>query len=263
MSGRLPFTKMSGAGNDFIVLGPGQLERLGDDPVGRVRRLCRRRISIGSDGLLAVEPCGEDRIKVVFYNPDGSVAFCANGSRCAARYAFIHGFAGRTMVLETMAGDLRAEIAADDVRIRLPAPIDVGPRRLELPECRLEGRYILAGAPHFVAWTENLGAAPLERLGPPVRRHPEFGAAGVNLDLVSRLPDGSLGIRTWERGVEGETLSCGSGAVAAALVNRLDRGDEEVRILPAGGTPLAVKLIGDEAVLEGDARVVFEGEVPI
>jgi diaminopimelate epimerase len=263
MSCRLRFSKMSGAGNDFIVVGPDQIALLGDDPAGQARRLCRRRHAVGADGLLLIQPAGEGRVKVRYYNPDGSASFCGNGSRCAARYAYREGLAGESMILETAAGEMRAEILERDVRLELPAPVDAGRRDLDLPEDRLEGRYILAGAPHFVAWTASLGSAPLERLGPPVRRHPEFGAAGVNLDLICRRPDGSLGIRTWERGVEGETLACGSGAVAAALANRLEGGGDAVRIFPAGGMPLEVKLLKDSVLLEGEASLVFDGEVEL
>jgi diaminopimelate epimerase len=261
VSERLRFSKMSGAGNDFIVLGPEQLALLDDEPADWIQRICRRQVSVGADGLLLVEPAGENRVKVSFHNPDGSQAFCANGSRCAARYAFMRGFAGESMILETIAGELPAEIIEQGVRLNLPAPVDVGERDLELPEGRLQGRYILAGAPHFVCWREELSSAALERLGPPVRRHPEFGAAGVNLDLISKRPDGSLGIRTWERGVEGETLSCGSGAVAAALAYRLAGGGEDVRIVPASGIPLQVRLQEGQATLEGDARLIFDGEL--
>jgi len=261
VSERLRFAKMSGAGNDFIVLGPEQLTGLGKEPAGWIQRICRRRLSVGADGLLVVEPAGENRVKVRFHNPDGSQAFCANGSRCAARYAFMRGFAGERMILETITGELPAVIIEQGVRLILPAPVDAGERDLELPEGRLQGRYILAGAPHFVCWRDEPGSAALERLGPPVRRHPAFGAAGVNLDLISKRPDGSLAIRTWERGVEGETLSCGSGAVAAALVYRLAGGGEDVRIVPASGIPLQVRLEEGQATLEGDARLIFDGEL--
>jgi diaminopimelate epimerase len=261
VSDRIGFTKMSGAGNDFIVLGPEQITGLGDDLAGWIRRICRRRLSVGADGLLLVEPAGDNRVKVRFHNPDGSQAFCANGSRCAARYAFLRGLAGESMILETMAGELPAKIIEQRVRLVLPAPVDLGERDLALPEGRLQGRYILAGAPHFVSWTESLSSAALERLGPVVRRHPEFGAAGVNLDLIRRRLDGSLGIRTWERGVEGETLSCGSGAVAAALAARQAGGGETTMIVPASGIPLEVRLQEGQATLEGDARLIFDGEL--
>ncbi len=255
--------KMSGAGNDFIVIGPNELSAIGGDIPGWVRRVCRRRLSVGADGVLLVAPSGEGRVSVRFHNPDGGAAFCGNGSRCAARYAHMQGFAGRRMILETAAGDVPAEILEDGVRLELPAPVDRGELELELPGEPLRGRYILAGAPHFVSWTDDLTSAALERLGPPVRRHPEFGAAGVNLDLIAGRPDGSIAIRTWERGVEGETLSCGSGAVAAALAKRIAGGGERVRIIPASGLALTVTLQSERktALLEGDARLIYEGEL--
>jgi diaminopimelate epimerase len=263
MSGGPRLVKMSGAGNDFIVVGPESLSAIEGDIAAWIRRVCRRRLSVGADGVLLVAPAGEGRISVKFHNPDGSTAFCGNGSRCAARYAHMRSFAGEKMILETAAGEVPAEVLEDGVRLELPAPVDRGPLVLELPGERLEGRYILAGAPHFVSWTEDPRSAALEQLGPPVRRHPEFGAAGVNLDLIANRPDGSLTIRTWERGVEGETLSCGSGAVAAALAHRLAGGGESVKIMPAGGRPLTVTLPGDRkiALLEGDARLIYEGEL--
>jgi diaminopimelate epimerase len=255
--------KMSGAGNDFIVVGPEELSAIEGDITAWIRRVCRRRLSVGADGVLLVAPSGGERVTVRFHNPDGSAAFCGNGSRCAARYAHMQGFAGSRMILETAVGDVPAEILDNGVRLELPAPVDRGELELELPGEALKGRYILAGAPHFVSWTDDLTSTALERLGPPVRRHPEFGAAGVNLDLIAARPDGSIAIRTWERGVEGETLSCGSGAVAAALAHRLAGGGESARIMPAAGRPLMVTLPGDRkiALLEGDARLIYEGEL--
>ena len=131
MSCRIRFSKMSGAGNDFIVVGPRQIAAIGDDPAGWARKLCRRRLAIGADGLLLVEPARDGGIRVRYYNPDGSSAFCANGSRCAASYAFRQGLAGESMSLETAAGELRAEILEQGVRIELPAPVDAGPRDLD------------------------------------------------------------------------------------------------------------------------------------
>ena len=268
MSRTIGFVKMSGAGNDFIVLGPGQAERIGADKTGWIRRVCRRRLSVGADGVLVVEPGGGDRVKVTFRNPDGSPAFCGNGSRCAARFAHISGMAGTAMTLETAAGDLAAEIVGDQVRLRLPAPIDHGVKNFDLGGQRVAGRFVSAGVPHFVVVDRDFAADALQRWGPPIRRDPVFGPDGANLDLVRRSEDGSLRVRTWERGVEGETLSCGSGAVAAAFVVRLANGPRTARVVPASGIPLTVQLPGapehpDAAILEGDARLIFEGRLGV
>jgi len=258
-------TKMSGAGNDFLVLGREADRRLAGN-VEWVRRVCRRRLSVGADGVLCVEPLGPDRIGVEFRNPDGSLAFCGNGTRCAARYAHLQGWAGDEMLLETAAGEVRAEIEGERVRLTLPPPRDLGRATLEVDGGELSGRQVDAGVPHFVVEVDVLDEAPLERWGPVVRRHALFGSAGTNLDLVERGPQERIRLRTWERGVEGETLACGSGAVAVAFAARLAGAAETLDILPAGGVPLQVSLPGPRespraAVVTGDARVIFEGSL--
>jgi diaminopimelate epimerase len=258
---------MSGAGNDFLVLDAEQERRIAGDPRAWVRRVCRRGLSVGADGVLFVEPLGNDRVRVRFHNPDGSHAFCGNGSRCAARFARIRGYAADSMVLETSVGDVRATVEGDHrVRLVLPAPRDRGTVTVELGDESLSGRAILAGVPHFIVRVASAERAPLERWGPLLRRHPRFGREGSNVDLLAVTSEGHLAVRTWERGVEGETLSCGSGAVAAAYAARLDGGDDWARVLPAAGVPLEVGLPGapeapEVAILLGDARWIFEAEL--
>ncbi len=263
MKGNLRVTKMSGAGNDFIVLGPEEARRLAGDLPEWARRVCRRGLSVGADGVLVVEPCGADRVRVVFVNPDGRESFCGNGSRCAARFAHLRGRAGGFMTLQTLIGDVPAEVDGEIVRLSLTFPEDRGSVRLEKGSARLEGRFLVAGVPHFVAVVDDVAVAPLEIWGPWIRRHPRFAPDGTNVNLISWRPDGTLAIRTWERGVEGETLACGTGAVAAAAVVRARASPEGVRVVPASGVPLVVafrqRSDREIAVLEGDARLVFEG----
>jgi diaminopimelate epimerase len=260
MSGPVPVTKMSGAGNDFVVLGPEGIALVGRDLSAWTRRVCRRGVSIGADGVLVVEPGRDGRIRVTFRNPDGEEAFCGNGSRCAARYALTRGMAGPTMTLDTAAGEVEAEIEGVRVRLTLPPPRDLGHWKGSVGDEPLSGRRILAGVPHLILHVDDLDRAPLARWGPPLRRHPDFGPPGTNVDLVQWRDDGALSVRTWERGVEGETLACGSGAVAAALWACLEGAGEDVRIRPASGIELRVTL-GAVAHLAGDARFVFEGTV--
>jgi diaminopimelate epimerase len=238
---------MSGAGNDFLVLGPEAVARIPDDPATWARRVCRRR-------------------RVRFYNPDGSPAFCGNGSRCAARFASLSGLTGERLILETSIGEVRAEVSDRLVRLVLPAPRDAGEVAIELDAETVVGRAVDAGVPHFVVFVEGVADAPLDRWGPALRRHERFGPAGANVDLVALARDGRLDLRTWERGVEGETLACGSGAVAAALAARIRGGPPRSRIVPASGIPLEVELPGsvetpDAAILTGDARLVFEARL--
>jgi diaminopimelate epimerase len=259
---------MSGAGNDFLVLEAPQAARVQGALEEWTRRVCRRGLSVGADGVLVVSRIGEGRIGVRFLNPDGSGAFCGNGSRCAARYASVRGLAGPRMVLETAGGDVRAEVGPDAVRLVLPAPQDRGEVALDLAGERLCGRRVDAGSPHFVVFVEtSVAAAPLERWGPLARRHAAMGEDGANVDVAAWLGPRVLALRTWERGVEGETLACGSGAVATAFAAALGAGSGgRLTVVPASGVPLGIELPGppgapEAAVLEGDARFVFEGEV--
>jgi diaminopimelate epimerase len=257
--------KMSGAGNDFVVLGPEEGHALGHELPHWTRKICRRGLSVGADGVLVVEPVAPGRVLVKFLNPDGGEAFCGNGSRCAARYAFLRGFAGQSMVLLTHAGEVPARVAGDLVRLTLRSPEDRGRVQLEKDGEVLEGRLLHAGVPHLVAFVEKLASAPLASWGPWIRRHPRFDPEGTNVDFVEWRPDGDLGIRTWERGVEGETLACGSGALAAAALVRQGQ-SARVRLVPASGVGLVVEFASSEqgplVVLEGDARVVLDGFAP-
>jgi diaminopimelate epimerase len=254
--------KMSGAGNDFLVLGPGQTERIEGDLKEWVRRVCRHGVSVGADGVLVVTPRATNRLHVRFFNPDGSEAFCGNGTRCAARFARLRGLADRSMILETAAGEVPAEVCDDVVRLQLPAPRDAGRLSLEIEEERIEGRWIVAGSPHFVTFVDAPERVPLERWGPAVRRHPRFGREGVNFDVAHHAEGRKMAVRTWERGVERETLACGSGAVAAAFAAWLEGHTDPITIVPASGIPLEVGFGESGAVqLTGDARVIFEGRL--
>jgi diaminopimelate epimerase len=255
------FVKMSGAGNDFLVLGPDAAAGVEGDIAGWVRRVCVRGFSVGADGVLLVEPTGAGRVRVRFYNPDGSEAFCGNGTRCAARFAHWRGMAGHALVLETSGGDVPAEVTGDRVRLELRPPSDAGPLSVDVDGEILEGRSIDAGTPHFVVFVDDPSRAPLERWGPIVRRHPRFAPDGVNLDLV-RCDGAQLVLRTWEKGVERETLACGSGAVAAAAAARSRGAGEIITVVPKSGIPLEVSFSAGGAVaLTGDARIVFEGRL--
>ena len=265
MSASVDFVKMSGAGNDFVVLDAEQRGAIAGDLATWVRSVCRRGVSVGADGVLIVEARGAGRVGVSFRNPDASEAFCGNGSRCAARFAHLRGLAGPRMVLETIVGDVEARVEGRLVEVRLPAPEDRGPLAVEIGSERIEGRFVVAGAPHFVVLGAGFPPEALARWGPTVRRARQFGAGGVNLDLAVPLAADRLSVRTWERGVEGETLSCGSGAVAAAFAARLRMGGAgATTIVPASGIPLTVEFGGDAnplAVLRGDARYLFEGRL--
>ena len=180
----IPVAKMSGAGNAFIVLGPPALARLGAPSREWIGRICKRGVSLGADGVLTVEATGEGRIGVRFFNPDGSGAFCGNGSRCAARFARLNSLAGDSMILETLIGDVPATVSGEHVQLELPSPTLAGELTIEVAQHTINGCWINAGVPHFIVPVDDVRAAPLEVWGPALRKHAAFGDAGVNVDVV-------------------------------------------------------------------------------
>ncbi len=271
----LAFTKMSGAGNDFLVFG-ARVER-GPKETEAIRRLCRRGTSVGADGVLFVfaEREGDPSSRVVadYVNADGSVGrFCGNGTRCAARFAFLRGLAGPSLVVATGWGAVGATVHADgSVALALPEPVAVG---RSVPSLDATGGILerdafalVVGVPHVILYVKtdvDLDALDLSILGPLNRRHPAM-REGANANFVKMLSASRIAVRTWERGVEAETLACGSGAVASAVMTSFLTGSAPpVAVSTRSGETLWVSFVRDGEVardltLTGDARVVFEG----
>lgn len=271
----LAFTKMSGAGNDFLVF--DDRAPRDEKEIAAIRRLCRRGTGVGADGVLFVtaEKPGDPSSRVVadYRNADGSVGrFCGNGTRCAARFAVLRGLARPACVVLTGWGAVGAEVSpSGSVTLALPEPVaagravpalDAGGKTLEPDAFAL-----LVGVPHLVAFLKEgigLDALDLSVLGPVHRHHPAM-PEGANANFVKVLSPSRIAIRTWERGVEAETLACGSGAVASAVVSSLLRGfPPPVSVATRSGEALEVGFMPDgevarDVTLRGDARVVFEG----
>jgi len=253
---RLRFTKLSGAGNDFVLvegpLTPAQAKAL-------AKRLCDRREGVGADGLLVAE-----RGRVRYLNADGSVAFCGNGARCAAWWLKRRGWGGTAFSLSGT--PVRAAVAAASGRVKMPDASAA--RRLAV---RAEGRswdvlFLDTGVPHAVVRVTALAleAFPVLQVGRALRRHRAFGRAGTNVDFVAGAGR-SLRVRTYERGVEDETLACGTGAVAAALAVG---GSGRVRVKALGGVLTvwaAARKDGgfSDVWLEGPVKETFTGEVTL
>ncbi len=255
------YYKLSGAGNDFLAL----VEPAADPPAERIRAWCRRGASLGADGLFVLRRTSRGA-RMDHFNADGKpAALCLNGTRCAARLAFELGWAADRLEVETGAGPLEAR-RVDDTRVavRLQAPGRPRARRLEVGGEALAGWQLTVGVPHFVlSWPEPLEQAPVERLGPALRLHPDLGPAGANVDFVRFANRHDLEIRTWERGVEGETQACGTGVLAAAAVG-LATGVSQLPVaaLTRSGFLLEVAAASPGAwTLTGDARLLAEGEL--
>lgn len=265
---RLPFWKMHGAGNDFILV-DNRSGNLGSPDVALVRKLCARRSGIGADGLILIQSSATADFGFAFFNADGSrAAMCGNGARCAARLAHDIGAAQREMVMQTDAGNVYAEVTPDAVRIRVPPPSDWRLNNsLELNGDRLNYHFVNTGVPHAVIEVEDLETVDVQGIGAGVRSHSAFGPEGVNVDFMLIRGPNELHVRTYERGVEAETPACGTGVLACGLVaGRLGKATPPVNITCASGDKLEVayRLSEDTApgdvTLLGPARHVFHGE---
>lgn len=268
----IPFMKLAGSGNDFILID----NRRGALASTRLKRLavqlCRRRWSVGADGLIVIESSSRADFKWQFFNADGSRAgFCGNGARCAARFAHIKKIARRHMVFETRVGLIVAEVLGshgERVNVRMPNPKGL---RLDV-KIPIDGQertvhLVDAGVPHCVYVVDDLDTVDIDGLGRTTRNHPLFRPLGTNVNFINVVNRHRLKIRTYERGVEGETLACGTGSIAAVVIaNALSKVTSPVTVIPASGLPLIVSFTVEdgmyrEVFLEGDARVIYAGHI--
>lgn len=265
---KINFTKMTASGNDFVIIDNFSGGVSVSDWSEFARRVCRRALSVGADGLIIIEPSEEADFTWKFYNSDGSLPeMCGNGGRCAARFAYLNGLAGPKLIFKTLAGIIEAEMVDSRlVKIKLmPAQGLERDIPLDLAGSTLQLDVINTGVPHAVLFVPDLEGCDLVGLGRQIRGHARFKPQGTNANFVQVVDKSTLKIRTYERGVEGETLACGTGATAAALVaaNR-NLVVSPVCVQTRGGGQLTVYFEnrGPEfgAVhLEGEVRLVYEG----
>ena len=264
----VPFFKMQGCGNDFVCV---DNRVLGVDPAAMpdlVMPVCRKAFGVGADGMIFFDhaPEGSGLAYIWhFFNADGSRAeMCGNGSRCAARLAWMLGIAPARHVFGTDAGPIEAEVDPDSnqVTVQLTPPKDL---RMAI-DIEVEGRpfhlhFVNTGVPHAVAVMDHLELVDVWKLGRAIRQHQYFAPAGTNVNFISSEEKGTLSLRTYERGVEDETYACGTGAVASAIVAReLGMTGEETDITTTGGEVLGVILRDGKTYLRGAAELVFKGE---
>jgi diaminopimelate epimerase len=268
-SSEIPFFKMSGSGNDFIIIDNRHATVPCENLSEFAAQVCRRRMSVGADGLILLEESDCTDFRWNFFNSDGSAAeMCGNGARCAARFAFLNGIAGKEMRFETLAGIIGAQVDGETVKVRMTDPGNlVMSADLELGHERLTFSSVNTGVPHVVIEVDDLEKAEVVSLGRRIRRHPHFAPAGTNVNFIAPLPHEAWAVRTYERGVEDETLACGTGIVAAALVVAAAKSQASPIILKSrSGTWLKVHFRRDaegfrELFLEGDARIVYKGHM--
>jgi diaminopimelate epimerase len=257
--------KVEGAGNDFLLGIGSWSERLAQDG-DLVRRLCHRRLGVGADGTIALAAEGADRVRLVHRNADGGEAvFCANGARCAARAAVELLGCEKRLVVETAWRPIPAEVDGHQVTLDLPAP-DEPPRHpaITASGSMTDHRLLSVGVPHLVVSAGEIRNLDLPAIAPHLRSHEALGPEGANVNFYEVESDGVVRVRTWERGVEGETLACGSGLVAVALLVMAAHDLRRVVLLPASGDRIMVEALGEPpncpTRLTGPTRVIAEIE---
>ena len=266
----LKFTKMNGAGNDFVLLDnlEGRLE-LGP---GQIAHLCDRHRGVGADGVLIVEqPANGADFRMRYYNADGGEAeMCGNGARCFARFASrVTGKQG-AISFETPAGVIRAECEGENVRLAMSDPRDLAlDQKLQVPGGGVIAHSVNTGVPHAVVFIPDLDNTDVRGLGAALRYHPHFAPKGTNANFIKITGPGSADVRTYERGVEDETLACGTGVVAVALVLH-EKHDfpSPVSVRVRGGDTLLVSFEKEggsyrNVSLTGPADFVFDGQIGI
>ena len=279
---KVGFHKMTGSGNDFVIL-DGRATTEAEWPADGIAKVCGRRDGVGADGLVILTPVGPGRVRMTYFNSDGSrAAMCGNAALCSTRLAAQLGMADPArMTLVTDAGDYAARCIGEGHLAEIHFPDALVPAAAAIPLAVGELSVALGtvGVPHLVTVVADVAAVPLDARGRELRFHAGAGPAGANANFVSRLPASSdtstpdpgapsWAIRTYERGVEGETLACGTGTVAAALAIAASGIDQlPLRFRSASGRALSVAAVlhgdGQQATdiwLCGEGRLVFRGE---
>ena len=262
------FTKVVGSGNDFVVIDNrkmtchNNLSRLAEE-------ICHRKNSIGADGMLLLEGSKIGDFKMRIFNPDGSeVDMCGNGARCIALFAYKMGIAGKKMKIDTRSGVLNAEVMDNSVKLQMSLPKDLRLMfNLDMGGMRYEVSYINTGVPHVVRFEEDVDKVDVRKFGAIIRYHKEFSPSGTNANFVEVISSNKIKVRTYERGVEDETLACGTGATASSIIASMIKGVKPpVEVITRGQETLKIyfSISGkevNEVYLEGGAEIVYEGRM--
>lgn len=266
----VPFTKMNGAGNDFIVLDNRFFHLTDEELSDLAKRYCPRRTGIGADGVLALNnPVDEGaHFRMRYFNADGSLGtMCGNGARCLARFAKIAGIDANPLVFDTDGGRYSAELVDDELNsVRLHVPSPRAFCEVELQDARVDGATfgIWTGTEHTVRFVDDVESAPVSSEGSAIRRDSVLAPAGANVNFVEVVDDAHIRVRTFEKGVEAETLACGTGALASAVSSRLAGRVHDDRIsveMPGGTLKVGFTLAYGAATAEEIRDLTLEGPV--
>lgn len=271
----IPFAKMSGTGNDFILIDHRKPMIEPESMAAFAAAVCRRKFSVGADGLILLENSEKAYFRWRFFNADGSIAeMCGNGARCAARFAFMQGIAPAKMRFETLAGIIEAEVSGDEVAVKMTEPRDLRLHQaISVNNAPMALHSINTGVPHAVVFVDNIEEADVRGLGRAIRYHEAFSPAGTNVNFVQKRGD-AFKVRTYERGVEEETLACGTGSAASAIIAALlGQAESPVEIITSGNDRLLILFeLGElnaggtgpivyNVFLKGTAQIIYAGEL--
>lgn len=264
---QIAFAKLSGAGNDFVVI-DNRKGVVPDDLANFIEKVCARRISVGADGVLLVENSDVADFKMRYFNSDGGEAeTCGNGARCIAKFANNEGVVkSDKMTFETKAGIYSAEIIGNDVKLKVGDTVGM---RLNFPIELNDGKCTISfansGVPHAVFMVDDLEKVDVVKLGRETRYHKDFAPKGTNANFIKVKDKNNIDIRTYERGVEDETLACGTGSIASAIIaSAMGKAESPITMHTYGGFKLKIYFTGQpegarDVYLEGDARIVYKG----
>lgn len=264
---KITFSKLSGAGNDFIVIDNRQHSiHLAPE---QIQKLCTRRTGVGADGLILIEPSAHNAFSMKYHNSDGFLgSMCGNGGRCAVYFASTIGIpatSGNAYAFEANGNRYDAWVlGSESVKLKMLAP--VGFR----DNLEIEGECCYAvntGSPHALIYTSDLDAVKVNQTGSAIRHRTDFFPEGTNVNFIKITSPHALALRTFERGVEEETLACGTGAVAAALMSyRLGKiSSTTVRVTVRSGDTLEVQFNEQmsDVFLTGPAKIIYQGSLTI
>lgn len=259
------FFKMSGLGNDFIFIDNTKESYNGilANIISYVPKLCKRGLSIGADGLVILEKSKVTDFAWKFFNSDGSIAeMCGNAARCAAKLAYLNGIAGKKMSFETLAGIIRAEIVDNLlVKAELTKPYNITiDYSINIDGNNFYISSVNTGVPHAIIFVSDLKNIDVQNLGNKIRYHEYFSPLGTNVNFCKVLNNNSIEIRTYERGVEAETLACGTGALAAAVISKeKNLANYPINVKTSGGGSIKISYENEGYYIEAEARLVYKG----
>lgn len=263
------FQKYQATGNDFVLVDNRKTKRI--FTTEDIQQICNRRFGVGADGLILIEETDEADFKMIYYNSDGSQSLCGNGCRAAIDFALSLNIIGSQTSFLAFDGLHKASIVGDTIRLKMN----------NVKSIQMIGNdyFMNTGSPHYIQFVSNLAAVNVFELGKNLRYSDNFKPSGTNVNFVELLPENTIGVRTYERGVEDETLSCGTGVTAAALAASLKGYQSPVNVTVSGGTltvefksqPKDAGPNGDvsspdaffDIFLSGPAKMVFEGDLEL